>query len=203
MRLVKQLTAIGMKVQLGHTLGTYEEGVAALEHGAAGFTHLFNAMTRLDHRAPGMVGAALAHANYSEIIPDLLHVHPGAIKAAMRAIPHLYCVTDSTAASGMPDGQYMLGRQQVHKCQGGVRLADGTLAGSTLTMDQALRNLVSIGLDLADASKRVSTFAADYLGVTERGRLQAQAYADFVVLDRDLNLIAVYVEGEKIDLVNA
>ena len=70
-------------------------------------------------------------------------------------------------------------------------------------MDQALRNLVSIGLDLADASKRVSTFAADYLGVTERGRLQAQAYADFVVLDRDLNLIAVYVEGEKIDLVNA
>ena len=203
LELVKQLTAIGMKVQLGHTLGTYEEGVAALENGAAGFTHLFNAMTRLDHRAPGMVGAALAHANYSEIIPDLLHVHPGAIKAAMRAIPHLYCVTDSTAASGMPDGQYMLGRQQVHKCQGGVRLADGTLAGSTLTMDQALRNLVSIGLDLADASKRVSTFAADYLGVTERGRLQAQAYADFVVLDRDLNLIAVYVEGEKIDLVNA
>ncbi len=201
--LVRELTQLGMKVQLGHTLGTYEEAVAALENGASGFTHLYNAMSRLDHRAPGMVGAAMAHANYSEIIPDLLHVHPGAIKAAMRAIPHLYCVTDSTAASGMPDGEYMLGRQVVHKCLGGVRLADGTLAGSSLTMDQALRNLVSIGLDLADASKRVSTFAADYMGLTERGRLQEQSYADLVVLDRDLNLLAVYVEGEKIDLVNA
>ena len=200
--LIRELTALGMKVQLGHTLGTYEDAVAALENGAAGFTHLFNAMSRLDHRAPGMVGAALAHAQYSEIIPDLLHVHPGAIRAAMRAIPHLYCVTDSTAASGMPDGDYMLGRQVVHKCLGGVRLADGTLAGSTLTMDQALRNLVGIGLDLADASQRVSTFAANYLGLKARGRLQPHCFADLVVLDRDLNLTAVYVEGVKIDLVN-
>ena len=201
--LISDLAKAGMKVQLGHTLGTYDDAVAALENGASGFTHLFNAMSRLDHRAPGMVGAAFAHASYSEIIPDLLHVHPGAIKAAMRAIPHLYCVTDSTAASGMPDGEYMLGRQVVHKCLGGVRLEDGTLAGSTLTMDLALSNLVSIGLDLADASQRVSTFAADYLGLTERGRLQEQSYADMVVLDRDLNLIAVFVEGEKIDLINA
>lgn len=201
--LVNQLTQYGIRVQLGHTLGTYEDGVAALARGASSFTHLFNAMSPMHHRAPGMVGAALAHANYSEIIPDLLHVHPGAIKAALRAIPKLYCVTDSTAATGMPDGEYMLGRQTVHKCQGGVRLADGTLAGSTLTMDQALRNLVSIGLSLADASKRVSTFAADYLGIDERGRLQQQAYADLVVLDRDLHLIAVYIEGEKIDLIDA
>lgn len=198
-QLVGELTKLGMKVQLGHTSGTYEDGVAALENGAVGFTHLFNAMSKLDHRAPGMVGAALAHANYAEIIPDLLHVHPGAIKTALRAIPHLYCVTDSTSASGMPDGVYKLGRQQVHKCLGGVRLADGTLAGSTLTMDQALRNLVSIGLDLADASKRVSTFAADYLGILERGRLQEQNYADLVVLDRELNLMTVYVEGRKIE----
>jgi N-acetylglucosamine-6-phosphate deacetylase len=201
--LVRELTAMGMRVQLGHTLGTYDDGVAALANGASSFTHLYNAMSRLDHRAPGMVGAALAHAEFSEIIPDLLHVHPGAIKVAMRAIPKLYCVTDSTAASGMPDGEYMLGRQVVHKCLGGVRLADGTLAGSTLTMDQALRNLVSIGLDIADASKRVSTYAADFLGMAERGRLQANTYADMVVLDRALNLIAVYIEGEKIDLENA
>lgn len=201
--LIRELTELGMKVQLGHTLGSYEDGVAAMEHGAAGFTHLYNAMSRLDHRAPGMVGVALAHAEYSEIIPDLLHVHPGAIRTALRAIPKLYCVTDSTAASGMPDGRYMLGRQQVFKCLGGVRLADGTLAGSTLTMDQALRNLVSIGLDLADASRRVSTHAADYLGMRERGRLQVGAYADLVVLDRALNLVAVYVEGEKIDVANA
>ncbi len=194
--LVRELSQAGMRVQIGHTLGSYEDGVAALEHGAHGFTHLFNAMTGLHHREPGMVGAALAHAQYAELIPDLLHVHPGAIKVALRAIPHLYCVTDSTAATGMPDGEYMLGRHTVQKCMGGVRLPDGTLAGSTLTMDQALRNLVGLGLDLAQASARVSTYAADYLGLQERGRLAPGAYADMVVLDRDLNLQAVYIEGE-------
>ncbi|MQA37795.1 N-acetylglucosamine-6-phosphate deacetylase [Rugamonas aquatica] len=196
LELVRELSDAGMRVQIGHTLGTYEDGVAALEHGAHGFTHLFNAMTGLHHREPGMVGAALAHAQYAEFIPDLLHVHPGAIRTALRCIPHLYCVTDSTAATGMPDGEYMLGRHTVMKCMGGVRLPDGTLAGSTLTMDQALRNLVGLGLDLADASARVSTYAADYLGLQERGRLAPGAYADFVVLDRDLNLKAVYIEGE-------
>jgi N-acetylglucosamine-6-phosphate deacetylase len=203
LRLVKELADAGIRVQIGHTLGSYEDGVAALEHGAAGFTHLFNAMSGLHHREPGMVGAALAHAQYAELIPDLLHVHPGAIKVALRAIPHLYCVTDSTAATGMPDGDYMLGRHRVQKCMGGVRLPDGTLAGSTLTMDQALRNLVGLGLDLADASKRVSTYAADYLGETERGRLAAGCYADLVVLDRELKIKAVYIEGELCDLTDA
>jgi N-acetylglucosamine-6-phosphate deacetylase len=198
--LVRQLADAGIRVQIGHTTGSYEDGVAALEHGAAGFTHLFNAMPGLHHREPGMAGAALAHARFAEIIPDLLHVHPGAIRTALRCIPQLYCVTDSTAAAGMPDGEYMLGRQVVHKCMGGVRLADGTLAGSTLTMDQALRNLVSIGLDLADASRRVSTNAADYLGETARGRLAPGCFADLVVLDRNLHLKAVYIEGEACDL---
>jgi len=201
--LVREMADAGMRVQIGHTLGTYEDGVAAMEHGAAGFTHLFNAMPGLHHREPGMVGAALAHAEYAELIPDLLHVHPGAIKTALRAIPRLYCVTDSTAATGMPDGEYMLGRHIVHKCMGGVRLPDGTLAGSTLTLDQALRNLVGLGLDIADASRRVSTNAADYLGLNERGRLAAGAFADMVVLDRDLNLKAVYIEGERCDLNDA
>jgi len=198
LELVRLLADQGIRVQIGHTSGSYEDGVAALEHGAAGFTHLFNAMPGLHHREPGMVGAALAHAQYAEIIPDLLHVHPGAIKVALRAIPHLFCVTDSTAAAGMPDGEYMLGRQVVHKCMGGVRLADGTLAGSTLTMDGALRNLVQIGLPLAEASRRVSTNAADYLGETQRGRLAPGCHADFVVLGRDLHIKAVYIEGEPV-----
>jgi len=198
LRLVRELSEAGIRVQIGHTLGSYEDGVAALEHGAAGFTHLFNAMTPLHHREPGMVGAALAHAQYAELIPDLLHVHPGAIQVALRAIPRLYCVTDSTAATGMPDGEYMLGRHRVQKCMGGVRLPDGTLAGSTLTMDQALRNLVGLGLEIADASRRVSTYAADYLGETERGRLAPGCHADIVVLDRDLKIKAVYVEGELV-----
>ncbi|RZA31445.1 MAG: N-acetylglucosamine-6-phosphate deacetylase [Lysobacteraceae bacterium] len=196
MDLLRAIADAGIRVQIGHTSGSYEDGVQALAHGAAGFTHLFNAMPGLHHREPGMVGAALAHAEYAEIIPDLLHVHPGAIKTALRCIPKLFCVTDSTAAAGMPDGEYMLGRQVVHKCMGGVRLADGTLAGSTLTMDQALRNLVKIGLPLREASLRVSTNAADYLGETQRGRLAPGCHADFVVLDRDLNIKAVYIEGE-------
>ena len=201
--LVRALADAGIRVQIGHTAGTYEDGVAALEHGAAGFTHLFNAMTGLHHRDPGMVGAALAHAQYAELIPDLLHVHPGAIKVALRAIPHLYCVTDSTAATGMPDGHYMLGRHQVRKCMGGVRLPDGTLAGSTLTMDQALRNLVGLGLSLDDASRRVSTYAADYIGETERGRILPGCHADLVVMDRQLNIKAVYIEGAACDLSDA
>jgi N-acetylglucosamine-6-phosphate deacetylase len=177
LELVRSLADAGVRVQIGHTLGSYEDGVAALEHGAVGFTHLFNAMSGLHHREPGMVGAALAHAEYAELIPDLLHVHPGAIKVALRAIPRLYCVTDSTAATGMPDGEYMLGRHAVQKCMGGVRLPD--------------------------ASKRVSTNAADYLGLEERGRLAPGTYADLVVLDRDLKLKAVYIEGEICDLNDA
>ncbi len=196
---VKALAAAGYLVQLGHTLASYEQAVEALAQGARGFTHLFNAMAPLHHRAPGAVGAALAHARHAEIIPDLLHVHPGALRVALRSIPGLYCVTDSTAASGMPDGQYRLGRQTVTKCLGGVRLADGTLAGSTLTMDQALRNLVhELGLGIAEASMRVSTHAADYLGLEDRGRLAPGAWADAVVLDRDLQLTDVFVEGAPV-----
>ncbi|AUT67191.1 N-acetylglucosamine-6-phosphate deacetylase [Paraburkholderia hospita] len=198
MEIISEINARGVRVQLGHSLGTYDDAVAAMKHGARSFTHLFNAMSPLHHRNPGMVGAALAHAEYAEIIPDLLHVHPGAIRAAMRAIPRLYVVTDSTSATGMPDGEYRLGSQHVTKCLGGVRLADGTLAGSTLTMDQALRNLVSLGLPMAEVSNRMSRYAADYLGLEDRGRLARGAWADIVVFDRELALTATYVEGESI-----
>jgi N-acetylglucosamine-6-phosphate deacetylase len=198
--LIVALRQHGFVVQIGHSAGTYEDGVAALEAGASGFTHLFNAMTGLHQRAPGMAGAALAHAARAEIIPDLLHLHPGAIRAALRCIPGLYCVTDATAATGMPDGDYRLGRHNVTKCLGGVRLADGTLAGSTLTMDQALRNLVGLGLTLAEASRRTATLAAEHLGLADRGRLVPGAWADIVRLDRELQLTGVVVEGEAIEL---
>ena len=201
--LIVALRAQGFVVQIGHSAGSYEDGVAALAAGATGFTHLFNAMTGLHHRQPGMVGAALAHAQRAEIIPDLLHVHPGAIHVALRAIPGLYCVTDSTAAAGMPDGDYKLGRHTVTKCLGGVRLADGTLAGSTLTMDQALRNLVGLGLPLAEASRRTATIAAVHLGLADRGVLTPGAWADVVVLNSSLQLQRVIVEGEEIDLEDA
>ncbi|MBJ7313447.1 N-acetylglucosamine-6-phosphate deacetylase [Rugamonas sp. CCM 8940] len=198
--LIPQLRDMGIRVQIGHSAGSYEDGVAALQAGAAGFTHLFNGMTGAHHQQPGMVGAALAHAEYAEVIPDLLHVQPGALRAALRAIPRLYGVTDATSATGMPDGEYALGSQRVFKCLGCVRLATGSLAGSVLTMDQALRNFISIGLDLADASNRLSRFPADYLGETQRGRLAPGAWADMVVLNSDLQPVAVFVEGEAIDL---
>ena len=195
------LVAAGIRVQIGHSTASYDEACAALAAGAAGFTHLFNAMSGLHHRAPGAAGAALAHARHAELIPDLLHVHPGAMRAALRAIPGLYCVTDATAAAAMPDGKYPLGRHVVSKCGGGVRLADGTLAGSTLTMDQALRNLVNVlGLDLAEASQCVSTRAAQYLGLADRGELRVGAMADAVVLDTQLIVRRVIVEGQDVDV---
>jgi N-acetylglucosamine-6-phosphate deacetylase len=99
----------------------------------------------------------------------------------------------------MPDGTYQLGRQTVYKCRGGVRLADGSLAGSTLTLDLALRNLVrTVGLSIREASARVSTFAADYLGLTDRGRLQPGAWGDVVVLDADLQPQEIYLEGSRL-----
>ena len=198
------LVAAGIRVQIGHSAASYEQACAALHRGASGFTHLFNAMSGLHHRAPGAAGAALAHALHAELIPDLLHVHPGAMRAALRAIPGLYCVTDATAAAAMPDGEYRLGRHVVSKCAGGVRLADGTLAGSTLTMDQALRNLVeALGLGLREASERVSTHAARYLGLADRGVLAVGATADMVVLDARLRLRQVIVEGQVVDDLDA
>ena len=202
--LIPQLVAQGMRVQVGHTGADYDQTVQALRCGASGFTHLFNAMSPLHHRAPGVAGAALAHAEHAEIIPDLLHVHPGAIHVALRAIPGLFCVSDATAATGMPDGDYRLGRQTVTKCLGGVRLADGTLAGSTLTLNQALRNLVSLGLSVAQASLHTSTLAARYIGAADRGVLQPGAWADLVALDpQTLAVRQVFVEGEAIDLTDA
>lgn len=120
----------------------------------------------------------------------------------MRAIPFLYGVTDSTAAPGMPDGHYRLGEYDVHKKDGAVRLADGTLAGSTLTMDQALRNFVSLGDPLEKASARLSRYPADYLGLNDRGRLAPRLRADIVVLDEALTVERVLVAEQEIAINN-
>ncbi len=194
------LAGEGVRAQIGHSSCDYETARRRFADGCCGVTHLFNAISGLHHRAPGIVGAALAHAEHAELITDLLHIHPGAIRAALRAIPALYAVTDATAAAGMPDGDYRLGRQTVRKCDNGVRLADGTLAGSCLTMIEALRNLVAIGLSLEEASQRTSTIAADYLGLADRGRIVAGALADLVILDDALDLISVVVRGRPIAL---
>ncbi len=191
------LVAAGARVQIGHALCDYARAQGCLAAGC-GVTHLFNAMSGLTHRGNGIVGAALAHADYAEIVPDLIHVEPGAILAARRAIPNLYGVTDATAGAGAPDGDYPLGRLVATKADGAMRLPDGTLAGSALTMDQALRNLVSIGLPIAEAACRLSTIPADWLGETDIGRIEIGAHADLVVLTEALDIDRVLIAGKDI-----
>lgn len=194
------LTALGVRAQIGHSDASYEQAVQALDQGAAGFTHLFNAMSPLHQRAPGVVGAALARGLWAELILDLQHVEPGAIQAALRAIPNAYGITDAMAAAGMEDGVFRLGSHEVTKRGGRVTMADGTLAGSLLTMDQAFLNFLSLGLSLAEASRRLSTLPADYLGLDDRGRLAEGFRADLVVLDSRHHIQQVFIEGQAIDL---
>ncbi|GLV48820.1 N-acetylglucosamine-6-phosphate deacetylase [Thermus sp. LT1-2-5] len=195
--LVRYLTGQGVRVQLGHTEAGYEEALAALEAGAMGFTHLFNAMTALHHRAPGVVGLALERGEWAELIPDGLHVHPAAIRLALKRIPGLYFVTDAVAAAGMPDGTYPLGAHRVEKRGEGVWLGE-SLAGSTLTLDRALRNLVAWGLPLEEAARRLSLYPARYLGLADRGEIAPGKRADLVVLDQDLRVQAVYLGGKRV-----
>jgi N-acetylglucosamine-6-phosphate deacetylase len=198
--LLRHFAAQGARAQIGHTACSYAEARAALAAGAAGFTHLFNAMSGLHHRRAGAVGAALAHGDWAELILDFVHVEEGAARVALRAMPRLYCITDAVAATGMPPGEYRLGQHRIFKEHNAVRLADGTLAGSALTMDQALRNLLHLGLPLAQAARRCATLPADYLGLADRGRLVPGAVADVVVVDRTGRLEAVLIEGRPVSV---
>jgi N-acetylglucosamine-6-phosphate deacetylase len=196
--LLAHFLARDVRVQIGHTTCSYAEAHAALAAGAAGFTHLFNAMSGLHHRRAGALGAALAHADWAELILDFVHVEAPAARVALRAIPNLYCVTDAVAATGMPAGEYRLAQQRILTDQHAARLADGTLAGSVLTMDLALRNLLHLGVSLEQAARRCAALPALYLGLEDRGRLVPGAVADLVVVDRAGRLGAVLAEGRPV-----
>jgi len=191
---------LGVRAQIGHTTCDFAQARTALAGGAAGFTHLYNAMSGLHHRRAGAVGAALALAGSAELILDFQHVDEGAARTALRAVPRLHCVSDAVAAAGMPDGEYRLGAHQIFKQGETVRLANGSLAGSVLTMDRALRNLLSLGLPLAEAARRCSTLPAEYLGLADRGTLVPGAAADAVVLDGRGRLLGVMLEGAELRL---
>ncbi len=199
LELIAFLKAQGVRVQQGHTMATYPESRAGFEAGAQGFTHFFNAMTPLNHREPGVVGLGLERAGWAEVIPDGLHLHPAAVRVVTKAIPQAYAVTDAVAAAGMPEGTYRLGRHQVHKKGQGAFLADGTLAGSTLTMDVAVQNLHRWGYTVCEVMQMTSSFAADYLGI-QHGLAIGQP-ADLVVLDEQMRLVEVYLRGQKVEVL--
>lgn len=196
LELIRFLSEQGVRVQQGHTAATYAQSLAGFEAGAQGFTHFFNAMTPLHHREPGVVGLGLERARWAELIPDGLHVHPAAIRAMVRAIPQTYAVTDAVAAAGQPEGVYRLGRHQVYKKGQGVFLADGTLAGSTLTMDKAAQKLFCWGYTVQMVMQMTSRMAAQYLELPHG--LEIGRPADLVVLDEHFALEAVYIRGQRV-----
>ncbi|MBE2237711.1 MAG: N-acetylglucosamine-6-phosphate deacetylase [Caldilineaceae bacterium] len=203
--LVHALTERGIVVSAGHSMATYREAKAGFAAGIRYGTHLFNAMPSLEHRAPGLPGALLSDAALTiGIIPDGIHVHPSMVALAWAAKgPHrLTVVTDAMAALGMAPGSYKIADQEVivtEHSQGvhEARLASGTLAGSVLAMDEALRRLIMYtGCNLSDALTTITATPASLLGIDhERGRLRAGAWADLVFLTPTLEVARTIVAG--------
>jgi len=187
-------------VSLGHSSATYEQAMEAFARGASHATHLYNGMDGLHHRKPGIIAAAMDAGASVELICDGLHIHPAAIRVAHKLYgDKLNLVSDSLRCAGMPDGDYELGGQPITLSGGVARLSGtDTLAGSSISMLDALRNVVKFGLSLPEAVYAASTAPADAVGLTDIGRIRVGACADLVVLDQKLNLVAVFVDGEKI-----
>lgn len=200
MALVGRLVAAGHRVALGHTGASYDVALAAIGAGARHATHLFNRMSPLDHRAPGVPGAVLgAEAVAAEIICDGVHVHPALIRLVLAAkgADKVLAITDGTAGAGLPVGaRTRLGGQPIVVTPRAAELEDGTLAGSVLTMDGALRLLVQrAGLSLVDAVRLCATTPAREMGLLDTGTVAAGAAADLVLVDRALRVVQTFVRG--------
>jgi N-acetylglucosamine-6-phosphate deacetylase len=198
---IHDLRARNVVVSIGHTAASYEQACAAFEAGATYGTHLFNAMNPLHHRDVGVIGALLADERITiGIIADGVHVHPSIFKWLIKAkgVERVSLVTDAMAALGLGPGEYQLGDRRVLVTTS-ARLADGTLAGSILTLDQAIRNLVMWGAcGLAEALTMASTTPARLLGLHQLGRIEAGCIADLVVLDETLRVQQTIVGGQVV-----
>ncbi|MEV0393134.1 N-acetylglucosamine-6-phosphate deacetylase [Polymorphospora rubra] len=197
---VKLLVSHGIVAAVGHTDATYEQTLAAVAAGACVGTHLFNGMRQPHHREPGPVFALLGAPNvFCELVADGVHLHDGTLAfAAQTAGPdRAVLITDAMAAAGMPDGEYELGGQSVTVADRVARLTrDGAIAGSTLTMDAALRQAVGAGVSMVDAVRMAATTPARAIGVDDRvGALVPGRRADLVVLDDDLRVVRVMRAG--------
>ena len=199
---VRALRARDIVVAAGHTDATEDEFVAGVEAGITAVTHLFNGMRPFGHRDPGPVGATLARDDVvAGLIVDGIRVAPSAVTAAWRALgpDRLMLVTDAVAALGLPAGPVQLGSVAAISGPAGVRTTDGTLAGSTLSMDQAVRNLMAFtGCSLADAVRCASVTPAALLGDSARGRLEPGRRGDVVVLSPEGFVVATVVAGEVV-----
>ena len=198
--LVTQLVARGVVVSAGHSTATYEQAKQGFGAGIRYGTHLFNGMPTLHHREPGLVGALLSNTGIRVgLIVDGIHIHPSVVDLVWRAVgpARLTLVTDAIGALGMPPGRHQLADFEVDVDETSVRLPDGTLAGSILSLDVALRNLmVFTGCSLAQALPTVTATPAELLGLgAERGHIAPGAMADLVLLTPDLQVQTTIAEG--------
>jgi N-acetylglucosamine-6-phosphate deacetylase len=196
---IHKLVAAGIRVSLGHAEANYTDVRAALDAGACSFTHLFNAMSQMTGREPGMVGTALADdRSFIGIIADGLHVHDTSLKLALKAttLDRFMLVTDAMPpAAGGPD-QFELQGRSVLRVNGRLQLADGTLAGSNLTMDEAVRYCVNrLDVPLTSALQMASRNPARFLGRSDLGYIAPGALASLVHMDDNLNVKQTWVEG--------
>ena len=201
----KQATEMGIHVSLAHSNATYDEAKRAVDAGADTFIHTFNGMRGLHHREPGMVGAAMNLPDvYAEVIADGHHVHPVGIELLMklRGERELVLITDSMRAGGLGEGTSSLGEFEVIVKDGTARLKDsGSLAGSILTLDQAVRNVVQWGIaSPIEAIRMASQTAAESAGLGDVcGSIQVGRAADLTVFDADhLDLLATYIDGDMV-----
>lgn len=189
----------GLVVSMGHTDATYEQARAAMARGARSATHVYNAMRPFTHRDPGVIGAVLTSPDVNaELIADGVHVDDAAMKLLLiaKGAAHVTLVSDGLSATGMPDGKYMLGGFEVTVSGGVCRNAEGTLAGSTLTLDRALRNIVALGAPLPDAVRMLTLNPATLLGIEfKKGSLRVGADADILLLDEGLHVTNVWARG--------
>ncbi|MCD7761979.1 MAG: N-acetylglucosamine-6-phosphate deacetylase [Lachnospiraceae bacterium] len=187
-------------VSLGHTTAVYDTAMAACDAGASHITHLFNAMPGLHHRSPGVIGAAADAGTTVELICDGLHIHPAVIRMTYQMFgPKLAMISDSLRCAGMPDGNYTLGGQPITMKEGRAVLAGtDTLAGSSIHLMDALRRTVSFGIPLEAAVASVTGIPAHVIRrEKEIGTLQVGACADLCILDPELNLKAVFIDGNR------
>lgn len=196
---IKSLAEDGVIASIGHSDGTLEEVQAAVRAGASHVTHLYNQMSPFHHRNPGVVGAALTETGLTvEVIADFVHSHPTSVELAFRqkGAERMILITDAMRAKGLAPGVYDLGGQDVQVTLKDARLADGTLAGSILTMDNAIRNVQSItGCSFNELVAMTSANAAKELGLANKGSLQEGSDADIVILDDSLNVQMTICRG--------